>query len=796
MGLITDYTKWEDISEYCLLEQVGGINNFYSLSPDANLIIKKELMKTNGFNLAIWHFKYVEESIGLIGLQFLTNDDIFINSGIDVTNNNIDNHPQYDDYKMITDLFQIQVNSKFNSVKWDSESNYLDTYQTNISHDKNVTVSNTNNNFEREVKNVKLSLNATIRNNFIQGNTNNFLYIAAIDPKRFDQNGDQIVSNYYRIVKKKYKSAYVRDYIISTKQNQNFIYNLFTKNINTESINEYCCKEPTDPECSSAYFNNKTLYGNLFYFTYNSTNKNNIIKSGYLSEPINNVKTIFNDLPASANEGIINGFIQFPTSELYSIKVEFTNPIDLTIGKTKIVEMNSNSPMIFTINSDSNLKYDISLLVTNANIDNLKVNISYKKNNMLNYINIPSEWLSANYYYDIIKDYNEYLTQACSNNWDNSNCYNTIKNNNYLLDQLSNSIIDKCKTDSKSPACIELYNDHSQNFDIQKAFCVQDLNYINSLTCNKLAKANKKYFKKEQINYCTNDKKIWNDSTCQDYIMDASSWYPNDKEFYDAYCLLNKHFKDDYKTCSNYYSTDIGIPKGNEFVNTIVKECTSDKNLFKTCITGNDEEVIMPEYLNTELLKSKRLFCSQNNNFSNPDCAEFIKENPEILDEILIKQCTTYPTEIEPCKTLLNPNYPKLKLVQEFNKHVLTSHCIDKNGMYTDTVECENRNTITNPNSSVLNDATTKYCKEGDNISSQYCKNKMEENIFNLLSKEVPSKSGFTNPNQYSNEYNIFLLFLFIVILSILFYKFTCNKYKKINYDLDLLLLGQNIKFE
>lgn len=757
MGLITIDTKWDDISEYVLLDQD---NNVYSLSIQANLTLKSELMKAYGFNNQIWNFKYSINDNGLIGLQFLNNDDFFTSSGIIVKDINISLLTQFEDSPTLNILMKAQIDSYYRSVKWDKLSRNLDGYTYGQHTNSDVTISNINNNFETEVKNKMLTQDPTIRNNFIHGNANNYLYVAAINPLKLGEL--DIVSNYYRILKKKNKQAYLKDFVILKGKDPNFVFKLFTNQLDKTYLNDYCCNDMLAPECSPLYYNKSVIGNNLYYAVYNGVISDyNIIKTGYVSNPIANNHTIFNDITPliidnqmAKMNGIMIGSMVIPTTEEYTIKIEFTKPVEISINDNIVVSLASQSPIYYkNIGSTYNLKILIE--------DSTNIIMSYKKINMDAFVIIPSEWFFAPYYYDVMKDYNEYLVQACTPNWNQTNCYNAIKSNNYVLDKLSNDIITSCKQDATKIECKQLFNNESINFDIKKAFCMQDNNFINSQTCNDIARENKNEFKQAQINYCTNDKKSWDDATCQDYIM---NWYPNDNSFYDAYCLDKQHFIDDYKTCSQYYGTDITLAKGNQFVKKVNEICTADDNLFKTCISSSD---IVPEYLNTELKKAKYNYCNIDSTFTDTNCMDLIKSDPTGYDELLIKRCNSYPSDYEPCKTILSPNYNKLESIPTFNKQLLTTRCIDKNGLFTPTAECENRNTLGNAH--ILNESIGKYCSTGDNISTEFCKTQMQNNIFNLLSQETNNKSGFVSDNiSTSYDYTIFIFLLFILLILVI----------------------------
>lgn len=752
MGVITEFTKWEDISEYVLVDQ---FNTYYSLSPQSNTIIKTELLKQSNFNIQLWNFKVSAEQDGMIGLQFINNGELFITSDINVLDQNKDNIHQFVDSPILNNLMAKQINSQYNLVKWGSESKFIDTYSNNTESD--TTVNNTSNNFNTEITNRVLPDDISIRRKFIQGSVLNRLYIAALNSIN-----TAIVMDYFLLVKKKNKLSFMREYLANIKLDPNFTSKILTNKFNNSFINEYCCDNKLSPECSSIYFNESTrLNGKLFYTAVLST-KDNTIKNGYMDAQFVNLhKYPIADVVSSIS---FTGSIKFPTNDKYTLSISFVKPIRVTLGSYVIVNTASISPVIYNINT--NVDQFISLLIEKSTHSDNPINITYTKLNMVKYEQVPAEWIYTQYYYDIMQDYNEYISKECVGNW--SNCYNLIKANNFVLKQVSDKIIADCK-ESKSDACVSIFNKTSPNFDIKKAFCIQDDNYLKSIECNSFAKDNKDEFKKLQINYCTNDKKVWDDATCQDYIM---NWYPNDKQFYDAYCLTNKHYSDGYDTCVKYYGIDVSTGNGREFVSTILDKCTSDDNVFKTCISNPGDNSI--EYLNSELRSAKIRFCNKDENFNNQNCIDYTKEDPTGLDDILIRQCINYPTDIEPCNTVLSPDYNKINRIPVFSNNLLTTKCVDHTtNKFIPSIECISRNVLSNPATNVLQEPISNYCK--DNITSNFCKDQFALKIFDSLSK--PVKSGFTSVYpQISFEYDYLFLFLLLIIVIVATYLFLRKK--------------------
>ena len=812
MSLITIDTKWENISEFVLVGTDGTkdannnyIFSYYSLPTDLVSNIKQEITKYNNFNFNKW-------KIGLtsIGLTYDVSDILPIDNStndqtslFDTTNNfNVTNYfkevkwgksnsflnrwPEYDD-----DIVSINITSlSFQNLIFGSILNTLEKFFFNAEYinsvipNKNDVNVNDLSKLAIKIKNddqtsseikvpILKELNDIITNftSFVTPIINTNITISV--NKQLDDGFDKVL-NYYKLLKKKSKKAFMHDYIARIKNDPNFITYFINNQINIDTLNEYCCDNPYNTDCSTIYFKNSQIKGKLFYTTYNYTTIDNnvedvskILNFGYLQNPINNITNLYPDVqtpPEIANNGVtvIVGKLTIPISQTIFFKYD-TNATKIIFSLDNVVyEFANNISSAKTIQTAS---YDLKIKIINNKNTSPYLSLYYS-NDKVNWSLIPNEWYSTQYYFDIMKSYNDYLATECDSNWKNSNCYNIIRYNNNYISKIKQSIIDYCKLNPTTDVCKVLYNEDSVNYQIKKKYCIDNNNFVNNDKCDTFFKSNTDddEIKLSQIRYCTNDKKVWNSAKCQEYILDGSTWYPKDQSFYDSYCLDNKNFKTDYNTCANNYTES-----NKRFTNTVIDYCGKGDQLFKTCI----ENVQTPEYI-TQAVNTNRLsYCNQLDKITgNTNCVDFVKSNltnQQIqLDQLLIKNCinVSYPNTDPICGVVMDPFYPNLSNIPDFNKELIKSRCVDGDGVFKATDECKNRNIISNPNYFDLVQPTTKYCLKPENLDNAYCKQYNALNIDYMLSQ---NQSGFQDKNDDDNfNYLWVLLFIIFIIFIVL----------------------------
>lgn len=762
MDLIRLNTKWDSISEFLLVDNNG---NFYSLNPEINNDIKQELLKYDNFDLGKWKTVTIDNNT-YIGLQYgnelLQGDDNSLSDQTELINT-IQNYP---------------ITQYFKEVKWDTINSFLSKLPEY--DDDLVLVNSISPGFE--LLKSHLFNNSNLNYTGIPFNSNLF-----ISTYKLDTEGYKTVTNYYKLLKKKSKAAYMRDLSISIRNDPYFLPYFILGLTNNEELNSYCCDNAYSQDCSVLYFDNSQIKSKLFYSTFYHNLKDDIdltkpiLRFGYLINPINNVTDLYPTIqtpPEIANIGVslIVGYITFPINQTVHLKyITNATSVKLRIDGDEIPLVNG----ILSLQTYTNKQYKLEIKLINKTNSNPYITLMYS-NDRVNWNVIPAEWYSAPYYFDIMKNYNEYLAAECDQNWDKPNCYNVIKNNNDYLIKLLPNILNVCANGTDLPVCQTLYNVDSINYDIKKSYCMGNNNFITNDKCNDFYSKNTDddEIKQSLIRHCTNDKRVWNSAKCQEYIMEGSTWYPKNQEFYDAYCIDNHNFTTDYNTCLNNYSDSPNTINGKKFTDSVINYCKTEDMLFKTCI----EDVDTPEYLNLskEVKINKLAYClGQPLLSASKDCSDYVIKNianpifKEEFDDILIKNCNTYPTTDPVCGLVMDPYYNNVSNIPKFNEHLVKTRCVDSSKKFIANDECKLRNVITNPAYSSLIQPTLNYCLDPANLNNDYCNNYNSLNMTYALSQ--PQTSGFRDRETYSVECDFDYRIIFIFIIFVLFYCI-CNK--------------------
>ena len=609
MGKITiGQTPWEQISDYVLAATDGTL---YSLHPDKNAYIVSVLKDPNPNNFTVNSPDQTGTGSCLsISLPSAT-DSLFIISNITPIN-----------------LTTSQYYGFINSMKTTTYPGFYNIQIGTVDSNLDITSQTTGQPTFKLVNRDPLDM---FQHKLFPGDSYNLMstkikndtpiYLTAASTGKL---------YFFKLLRKKDKSTFMEENYSSYKfftGSSNTI-GTTTSDINTilanmeanyqsgkidmTNLRKYCCQGQNFKlqECNSAYIDNKQIIGKLYYITYNYTvnitNGGNItipdtskaiITNGYIT-PMVNTQIMFKANNVDNNGiAVIKGFITFPRTDVYSFKSSHDDGLVLTIGAITIF----NNPNYGTDVTSVSQSFNAGSNVISINLINTagpgSMNLQYKDSTMSDFADIPAEWFSAPYYYNLIGNYNSYLNTACgtSTNWYSSTCYPLINNNPSLIGNVADNVVNYCKIGgagaiANSAACTTLYNSSTPNEKIMKSYCLENNRYMTDDKCNDYIMMNALKgapatdpIKTSILNYCgqtpsSGSVSNWSTPKCQNYI---SNIYENDQVFWDQYCIANGNLIADYQTCKpNYINSSNQLISGRNTTDF-------EKKIFDNCNLNN-----------------------------------------------------------------------------------------------------------------------------------------------------------------------------------------------------------------
>lgn len=589
--IIIGQTPWEQISDYVLMSTDGTI---YSLHPDKSLYIQNVLTSMDPtVTKILYEFPGSNTSSMSVFIPISYLDSFFTNSGITI-GTRYDTTLQDQDFSTMRNA---STPSGFYSVN-QGNSNSNITITTAATGNTTVNISN-NDTFLRNLLGVGYTTYKTSFPNGLPILVCAMSVVPRINATSYDSNSTMW---YFRILRKKAKSTFLEENFNSykyftgvsntigttasdsTTMLKNIEANYQAGSIKMDQLKKYCCQGQNFKlqECNSVYIDGKQLIGKLYYITYKYKEEKNavntlvsyepdttqaIISNGYITDPIKNIGyTTPNNEAAIV---VIKGFITFPRSDTYYFQSAHDDGLVLKIGDNTIF---NNLAYGTDTTTDANAKQynagSVPILIKLTNTGGATgMDLKYKDSTMSEYVNIPAEWYSAPYYYNLLGNYNSYLNTACGtvDKWYTSACYPLINGNPTLTGNVANNVITYCKvggSGNNTAPCTALYNSTTSNDTIMKAYCLENNRYMTDDKCNdyiitnasRLAAASDP-IKTSILNYCgqtpaSGSVSNWSSGKCQNYITNV---FENDQVFWDQYCITNGNLMTDYTTCKPNY---------------------------------------------------------------------------------------------------------------------------------------------------------------------------------------------------------------------------------------------------
>lgn len=263
------------------------------------------------------------------------------------------------------------------------------------------------------------------------------------------------------------------------------------------------------------------------------------------------------------------------------------------------------------------------------------------------------------------------------------------------------------------------------------------------------------YLKNVAIGHCTDNSRLFNDKCLSQNGNQINNPGFLNGPISDAkvnYCKANPG---DGK-CENH------VKDYNKYGDQLLTYCQNDnfKNISNTScqrmfrIDFNDANV--NNDLRNKIKNNKINYCNNKDKFNNDLCLNFVKENPIYYDSIISATCVNSTSDV--CN-YFNSRLPEAKQ----NK---VKKCIDANNIMINTPEC-----LKVSNDIQMIEPIMNFCKlESNAINNPICKTVLKEFSSNVNKSSFDANRDDPYDNNNSAFY-LFLLFIFIILISVIIYK-------------------------